>query len=89
MAIPVDNRVDCTVAQGGKTHTWTDYSEGRFSDWVTLFSAGPATVTVAEAGSGSPQRHLPEATLGSLAYSRGARLAPSGLRRARSQRGPA
>jgi hypothetical protein len=54
MATPVDNRVDCTVAQGGKTHTWTDYSEGRFSDWVTLFSAGPATVTVAEAGSGSP-----------------------------------
>ena len=54
MAIPVAHRVDCTVVQGSKTHTWTGYGEGNFSQWVEVFAPGAATVSIAAVGSGQP-----------------------------------
>jgi hypothetical protein len=47
MVIPMPQLVDCTVTQGSVTHTWSQYGFGKFSDWITTFKAGPATITIA------------------------------------------
>jgi hypothetical protein len=50
MVIPVPNLVDCTVTQGATTHTWSSYGFGHFSDWITVFKAAPATISIASGG---------------------------------------
>ena len=49
--IPLSNlEVNCTIAQGGTTHTWAGFGFGDFSEWTTIFTAGAATLTIAAEG---------------------------------------
>ena len=50
MVIPVPNLVDCTVTQGGVSHTWSQYGFGDFSEWLTTFKAAPATLHISSGG---------------------------------------
>ena len=49
--IPISNLVvDCTIVQGTTVHTWPGYTFGQFSEWIAVFEANTATLTVAVAG---------------------------------------
>eukprot|EP01051_Picozoa_sp_SAG22_P013437 SAG22_NODE_1504_length_4277_cov_4.550503_3_plen_432_part_00 len=49
--IPISNLVvDCTITQGTTTHVWSGYTFGRFSDWIAVYKAASATLTVEVAG---------------------------------------
>jgi len=49
--IPLSNlEVDCTIVQGSTSHSFVGYRFGEFSDWVSVFKAAPATITIASGG---------------------------------------